>query len=150
MFQERSRLTESEHFPPDMECPCGRQTAGKILSYGHCCGQYLDHFDACPAPDPESLMRSRYTAFVLGCERYLLDTWIPAHRPERVDFEPRTKWLGLSIKSKKMLEEHRGEVEFVARYRSSGRATRLHENSLFERQGGRWFYVTAQDPDSRA
>ena len=148
MFQERSLLTESGHFPPDRQCPCGRQAAGSFLLYVHCCGRYLDHFDVCPAPDPESLMRSRYTAFVLGRERYLLDTWSQAHRPETVDFEAQTKWLGLSIKSKKMLEEHRGEVEFVARYRLNGRATRLHENSLFERHGGRWFYVTAQDPGS--
>lgn len=145
MFQERSLLTESGHFPPGMQCPCGRQAAGKHLTYGHCCGRYIEHFEACPAPDPESLMRSRYTAFVLGRERYLLDTWSSGFRPETVDFEPQTKWLGLSIKSKKMLEEHRGEVEFVARYRLNGRATRLHENSLFERHDGRWFYLTAQE-----
>lgn len=145
MFPEKSLLTEPKDFPQGGPCPCGREAAGRPLSYDHCCGRYLDHFEICPAPDPESLMRSRYTAFVLERERYLLETWSPEHRPETVDLEPKTKWLGLSIKSKKMLDAQHGEVEFVARFRLNGRATRLHENSLFEHNDGRWFYVAAQD-----
>lgn len=132
----------------DELCPCGREAAGKPLVFQHCCGQYLDHFETTPAPDPESLMRSRYSAFVLERERYLFDTWCPAHRPTSLEFDSQTKWLGLSIKSKKMLDAQHGEVEFVARYRLNSRATRLHENSLFERTGARWFYVKAQPPES--
>jgi SEC-C motif-containing protein len=47
-----------------------------------------------------------------------------------------------------MFDADHGEVEFVARYRLNGRATRLHENSLFERTGARWFYIKAQACDS--
>jgi SEC-C motif-containing protein len=130
------------------ECPCGRRAEGKLLFFQQCCGQYLDHFEFTPAPDPESLMRSRYSAFVLERERYLLDTWSSAHRPPSLEFDSQTKWLGLSIKSKKMLDAQHGEVEFVARYRLNGRATRLHENSLFEYTSGRWFYVAAQVNDA--
>lgn len=129
-------------------CPCGRESAGKKLVFRNCCGQYLDHFESTPAPDPESLMRSRYSAFVLERERYLLDTWSPAHRPQSLEFDSQSNWLGLSIKSNNMLDIDHGEVEFVARYRLNGRATRLHENSLFERIDARWFYVKAQDTDS--
>lgn len=129
-------------------CPCGRLIAGKTLLFDDCCGQYLDHFETQPAPDPESLMRSRYSAFVLEREGYLLDTWSSTHRPDSVEFDAQTKWLGLSIKAKKMLDAQHAEVEFVARYRLNGRATRLHENSLFEREHDRWFYVTAQTTDS--
>jgi len=32
-------------------------------------------------------------------------------------------------------------VEFVARSKSGGRATRLHETSRFVREDGRWLYV---------
>ncbi len=131
-------------------CPCGRAAFEKPLLFEQCCGQYLDHFETQPAPDPESLMRSRYSAFVRGRERYLLDTWCLANRPHTVEFDLQTKWLGLSIKSKKTLDEHHAEIEFVARYRLNGRATRLHENSLFEHQCGRWFYVKAQESNSRA
>lgn len=129
-------------------CPCGREVAGKPLFFHQCCGQYLDHLETTPAPDPESLMRSRYSAFVLERERYLLDTWSSAHRPPSLEFDSQTKWLGLSIKFKKMLDAQHGEVEFVARFRLNGRATRLHENSLFEYTSGRWYYVAAQVNDA--
>lgn len=90
-------------------------------------------------------MRSRYSAFVLGRERYLLDTWSPETRPALLEFESQTKWLGLEIKSKRMADLNRGYVEFVARYRLNGKATRLHENSFFMRKENRWLYVNAQE-----
>ena len=62
--------------PAAVPCPCGRGAA-----LAHCCGRYLDHFDSCPAPDAEHLMRSRYSAFVLLRPDYLLATWHPRHRP---------------------------------------------------------------------
>lgn len=90
-------------------------------------------------------MRSRYTAFVLGRERYLLDTWSPATRPASLEFESQAKWLGLEIKAKRMVDLNHGYVEFVARYRLKGQATRLHENSFFMRDENRWLYVNAQE-----
>jgi SEC-C motif-containing protein len=86
-------------------------------------------------------MRSRYAAFVLRNESYLLATWQPAVRPPAVDFEPGTKWLGLKVVAARETGDH-GEVEFIARYRiGGGSAARLHERSRFVRQLGRWFYV---------
>lgn len=90
-------------------------------------------------------MRSRYSAFVLGRERYLLDTWSPATCPPSIEWGPQTKWLGLEIKSKRMVDLNHGFVEFVARFRLKGKATRLHENSFFMRKDNRWLYVNAQD-----
>ena len=56
-------------------CPCGRAgTSGKPLAFAKCCGPYLDDFENSPAPDAESLMRSRYSAFVLGRIDYLQST----------------------------------------------------------------------------
>ena len=34
-----------------------------------------------------------------------------------------------------------GEVEFLARFTSAGRAGSMHERSRFQRRAGRWFYV---------
>lgn len=90
-------------------------------------------------------MRSRYCAFVLEREPYLLDTWSPDQRPQSVEFEAQAQWLGLEIKSKKTLDADHAVVEFVARYRLNGRATRLHERSVFERKRNRWFYHSAQE-----
>lgn len=123
-------------------CPCGRTDAkGRPLAYAACCGRYVDHFAATPAPDAESLMRSRYTAFV--CERadYLLATWQAAHRPPALDFEPGAKWLGLQVRAHRLTGPDTAEVEFVARHRLGGRAVRLHERSRFVREAGRWFYA---------
>jgi len=38
-------------------------------------------------------------------------------------------------------DEDSAEVEFVARFRLGGKATRLHERSRFVREQGCWFYV---------
>ena len=129
-------------------CPCGRTQAkpGKgakavALPYADCCGSYLDHGDDAVAPDAESLMRSRYTAFVRERGDYLQATWHPSTRPAALDFEPGTKWLGLEVRRHRPTGGDRAEVEFVARYRVGGRAVRLHETSRFVREGGRWFYV---------
>ena len=123
-------------------CPCGRLDARRRpLALQDCCGRYLDDFADCPAPDAEHLMRSRYTAFVLGRVEYLLATWHPAHRPAELRLEPATKWLGLEVKSHRVLADDRAEVAFVARSALHGRATRLQENSCFVREDGRWFYT---------
>ncbi|WP_092952949.1 YchJ family protein [Paracidovorax konjaci] len=129
-------------------CPCGRLSSGRApLPYAQCCGRYLDHWDTSPAPDAESLMRSRYTAFVRGDAGYLRATWAPEHRPDSVAFEPGVRWLGLDVRSHRTTGPDRAEVEFVARQRDAGgRAHRLHERSRFVREGGRWFYVDGEFP----
>jgi SEC-C motif-containing protein len=35
-------------------------------------------------------------------------------------------------------------VEFIARSKLAGRAHRLHENSHFVREGGRWYYLDGE------
>jgi len=123
-------------------CPCGRLDGKqRPLSYADCCARFIAHFDTTPAPDAEHLMRSRYSAFVLEDAAYLQATWHASQRPATLDFDPATRWLGLSVKDFQVTGEDRAEVEFVARYRMAGRAVRLHERSRFVREAGRWFYV---------
>lgn len=88
-------------------------------------------------------MRSRYSAFVLGLEDYLLATWHSSTRPEKLDLgaEPAPRWLGLEVKHHQPQDESHALVEFVARYRVGSRGHRLHETSRFVREDGRWFYV---------
>ncbi len=124
-------------------CPCGRLDARqKPLAFAQCCGQYLDDFAATPAPDAQSLMRSRYSAFVLERADYLLATWHVLTRPAALNFAPGRKWLGLQVRSQRLLvPPEYAEVEFVARCSTAGRAMRLHERSRFICEGGRWFYL---------
>ena len=125
-------------------CPCGRRDRrDKPFTYALCCGRYVDGFESTPAPDAESLMRSRYTAFVHERADYLLATWAAKTRPSQITFDAGVKWLGLDVRSRSVLDADHAEVEFVARQRdSSGVATRLHERSRFLREvDERWYYV---------
>lgn len=124
-------------------CPCGRaDQRSRPLAYAACCGRYLDHFAEVPAPDAESLMRSRYTAFAQGRADYLLATWHASHRPVTLELDAGTRFLGLQVRSHQQRDATHAEVEFVARQRDgSGRAQRLHERSRFVREEGRWFYL---------
>ncbi len=119
--------------------PC---SCGKPLQLAQCCGGYLGDFEGRPAPDAEALMRSRYTAFVLVDRGYLLATWHPSTRPAQLELDPRTRWLGLEVRSRRLVDATHAEVEFVARCREqSGKATRIHERSRFVKDNGRWFYL---------
>lgn len=89
-------------------------------------------------------MRSRYSAYVLGLEGYLLATWHASKRPAALDLASgaQPKWLGLEVKARSEAGDQ-ATVEFVARCRVGGRAQRLHELSRFVREAGRWYYIDA-------
>jgi SEC-C motif-containing protein len=128
-------------------CPCGRvDNKKRPVAYVDCCGRFVDHVDAAPAPDAEHLMRSRYSAFVHEQADYLLATWHSSTRPASLDFDAGAKWLGLEVRQHQVTGADTAEGEVVARYRVQGQAVRLHERSRFVREGGRWFYV---DGDQR-
>ena len=117
-------------------CPC---CSGK--KYPQCCGFYLEQDQL--APSAEALMRSRYSAYVLKREDYLLATWHPSSQPEKLDLtaDTETKWLGLEVKRHELTAPDQAIVEFVARYKINGRAQRLHEISRFIQLDQRWYYV---------
>ena len=120
----------------DELCPCGSSK-----KYADCCWRYVDALEIPPAA--EALMRSRYSAYTLLREDYLLSTWHPSTRPEQLNLEAQTKlkWLGLQVKRHEQQDADHATVEFVARNKVGGRAHRMHETSRFVREDGRWFYV---------
>ena len=131
-------------------CPCGGASTalkgkGAVPALADCCGRFIEQGQL--PPDALHLMRSRYTAFVLENEAYLLRTWQAAFRPSSLAFEAGAKWLGLEIKDFVQTGMKEGnetaEVEFVARVRVAGKANRLHERSLFVCEEGQWQYTTA-------
>jgi len=122
---------------PNKECPCGSG-----LAYPDCCARYHAGPLRLRAPTAEALMRSRYSAFVLGLRDYLLDTWHPATRPPTLEPDPPgMRWLGLQVRRHEPIDDAHARVEFVARSKLGGRAQRLHETSRFVREDGRWYYV---------
>lgn len=118
-------------------CPCG---SGQPP--GACGDRFL--VDGLAAPDPEALMRSRYTAFARGAGDYLPSTWHPETRPAALeDSAPGLKWIGLEVRHCATRGDE-GSVKFVARYKLGGRAQRLHERSRFRRLSGRWYYLDGE------
>ena len=126
--------------PTDRACPCGLP-----LTYDRCCGR-LHRGE--PAADAEALMRSRYSAYVVGDVDYLRASWHPDTCPPALDLaDPpgqRTQWLGLTVQQHRVTAPDTAEVVFVARYRGGGgSAVRLAEHSRFVRVDGRWLYLDA-------
>jgi SEC-C motif-containing protein len=80
-------------------------------------------------------MRSRFSAFALGLEAYLLATWHPSTRPASVELDD-TEWRRLQI-----VDVSGNVVEFRASFRSPGGPGILHERSRFVEDGGRWLYI---------
>lgn len=88
-------------------------------------------------------MRSRFSAFAVRDEAYLLRSWHPDTRPPSVEFDPALRWQRLEIlgSTDGGAFRNEGTVEFRAHYTLRGRPGRLHENSRFTRHDGAWVYV---------
>lgn len=88
-------------------------------------------------------MRSRYCAFVVHDEGYVLRTWHLATRPASVAFDAQLRWTGLEVLATAAggREDASGTVEFRASYVAAGRPGALHEVSRFVRVAGAWVYV---------
>jgi len=121
------------------DCPCG-----SALPYASCCGRFHAGALHLLAPTAEALMRSRYSAYTLELDGYVLDTWHATTRPTTpFHHEPGLRWLGLQVIRHEGLGADQAVVEFVARSKLGGKAHRLREVSRFVREEGRWLYVEA-------
>ena len=111
----------------DKTCPCGSER-----SFANCCEPTIQ---GAAAETPEALMRSRYSAYVLGYWNYLRESWHPKTRPSRVS-PTDTDWLGLTI-----VKTTANSVEFIAGFREGSKVMLLHETSRFELVDGHWCYL---------
>lgn len=123
------------------QCPCGSGP-----DFDQCCGPII--IGATPAPTPEALMRSRFTAYVRGDLDHIENT----HAKEARDTFNRSaaestansvEWVSLEIfdTSDGGADDETGMVEFAARFRQDGELLVHHERSNFRREDGRWVYV---------
>lgn len=125
------------------DCPCQSQ-----LAFAQCCGRFIkssQNGGTLFPPTAEALMRSRYTAYVLHDEMYLLQTWHMSSRPGNIDFSgvDSVTWTGLQIVNTEGggLTDDKAMVEFIADYEVSGVRKQMHERSRFVREDGRWYYL---------
>lgn len=117
-------------------------------SYVLCCGRY--HKGKLHAPTALALMRSRYSAYVIGNAQYLYRSWHVSTRPALQSLrdschDESQKFTSLDIiaLTKGGVDDETGTVEFIATYDSNGKSEKLHENSKFSRLNGHWVYFEA-------
>lgn len=121
-------------------CPCGQAQA-----YADHCGK-VHRGGAGIGTSAESLMKARYSAYVLRDAEFLLDSWHDETRPAAVDFDENVVWLGLDVVATEGGTgfDNSGTVEFRARFRRGDQHLELHEVSSFVRVDGQWKYVDGQ------
>jgi SEC-C motif-containing protein len=131
--------------PLDPVCPCGSGS-----SLGHCCGPY---HAGTAAPSAELLMRSRYSAYVLGLVDYLVATTLPAQqsaldRAAMAAWSAQSTWLGLEVESSELFggQPEHAQVCFVARWHDAQGEHSHRERSAFVQVSGRWFFLDPTVP----
>lgn len=131
-------------------CPCRSMDQIK-MQYEECCEPFV--VGKKKAPTAESLMRSRYTAYVVKNIDYIDATQIAVeneifNKEEALKWAESSEWLGLEIKKTQKGEanDNTGVVEFVAHYKDKASGTELHhhETSLFQKQNGEWKFREGQ------
>src|SRR3989338_8964304 len=116
-----------------MECYCKSKK-----EFSECCEPYLN-YKSKPST-PQELMRSRYSAYVLGNGEYLVKTAIKEQRYEDdieliKEYAKSVAWLGLEI-----LHAENKIVEFKAYYKDKDGIKVQHEKSNFIYEDGIWLY----------
>ena len=143
----------------NLPCPCRvRENLSNPPDYASCCGRWHEGLSRGEhAPTPQTLMRSRYSAYALAqgsaaapreLHDYLMQTWHPSTAPGDLELHP-MKWTGLDVLHEE-INGDAGVVEFVAHHKVNGRAMKLHEVSRFVRENGAWRYIdgVVAPPDS--
>lgn len=126
-----------------MVCPCGSGSAFDL-----CCGCYIN--DNQRVSSAEKLMRSRYTAYTLKDEAYLLKTWHQNTQPAtlELDADMPDEWNGLEIVRVEagLTTDKTGVVEFIAYFSANGKPGQIREISEFLQEDGVWYYVDGEIP----
>ncbi len=119
------------------ECPCGSN-----LSFEKCCGPIIDGE---PAPTAQALMRSRYTAYVVGALDHVANTHAAEvrddfNRPEAERLSRSCIFQGLEIR-KATEDGDNAQLDFVLRFKRDGKDMIQVELADFRRENGRWLYA---------
>ena len=119
-----------------MICPCRLQTQ-PLKQYSDCC-EPLHKGQA--AINPEQLMRSRFSGFVLGLTDYINKSWHSSTRPQDLLLDKDDQWAKLEI-----VKSSDRQVHFKAYFKdpdSHQGFSVLEELSDFVKEDGNWFYVS--------
>ena len=118
-----------------MICPCQMQQANP-KAYANCCQVF---HDGKPAKTPELLMRSRFSAYVLGLSDYIARTWHVSTCPQDLQLSPDDQWLKLDI-----AKANGTQVHFRAYFKDGTDFYVLDEISDFKQENNHWVYVSGK------
>ena len=130
-----------------LACPCGQG------DYQHCC-QPL-HIGQANAESASQLMRSRYSAFALQQNDYIVQTTALGQQASLdvgaiADWSKSNQWLKLEVlNSNEKLDKNHAQVEFKAHYHDGKQTQIHHEISHFVQHQARWYFLdptTGQQP----
>lgn len=135
----------------DLSCHCG---SGRPLA--ECCLPVIR--GERQAVTAEELMRSRYSAFVLGDVDWIMSSHHPetvgeVDRDEVSEWSGSSEWLGLRIRSTEAggADDSEGVVVFRARYRVNGQLVDHVERAQFLRDEGAWkFHSVVEEMEEGA
>lgn len=128
-----------------MQCPCNPEKL-----YKNCCEKV--HLDIFKATTAQELMRSRYSAFVLGDIDYLSKSHHSSTRPSKRDDKETAQWiktvewvqLDVINHTAGTASDAAGTVYFKAFFMENGSVQIIEENSRFCKEKGHWVYLDAQ------
>jgi SEC-C motif-containing protein len=143
----RSYLANTGGSAMSPTCPCG---SGQTLA--DCCARYHNDNGNLPG-SAEALMRSRYSAYVLGLVEYLVSSTLPVQQ-RQLDraaisaWSSQSQWLGLEVQSSQLLagQPAHALVSFIARWQDEGGAQAQHERSAFVQVEQRWYFLDPSVP----
>ncbi|WP_050906189.1 YchJ family protein, partial [Vibrio campbellii] len=102
--------------------------------------------------NPEQLMRSRYSAHVLGLVDYVVNTYHPScnaeEQREGITQSIDSDWCKLEVlKAEASSNENEGFVEFNAYFNEDGKRYCMAERSRFVKEDGLWYYIDGTFPE---
>jgi SEC-C motif-containing protein len=126
----------------DQTCPC---SSG--ISFANCCGPVIS--GERESETAEQLMRARYSAFATGAIDFIVATNHSSTRHEVIipdirDWSESSTWHGLQIIDTREVDDNKTLVSFEARFTQRGKEQQHREMSQFEREDGKWRFVTGE------
>jgi len=123
-------------------CPCGSG-----IPFANCCEPVLK--GERESETAEELMRARYSAFATGAVEFIVATTHSTTRPEVnisdiTEWSQTSTWRGLQIISTRDVDDNKTLVSFEAQFTQQGKDVNHREMSQFEREDGKWRFVTGE------
>ncbi len=124
-------------------CPCGSSA-----TFAACCEPVIKGDRE--AETAAELMRARYSAFATGAIEFIVASTHSRTRREvnvqdTTEWSQTSTWHGFQILDTKDLGNDQAQVSFAAQFTQHGKEQNHREKSLFEREDGKWRFVTGDE-----